>query len=339
MNVIDLMNARLAKSSKPQARDDDFKLGLAVEGGGMRGVVSAGMLTALEHLGYTNVFDAVYGSSAGSINCAYFLARQSTYGTSIYYNNANCSSFISWWRAFSKRPPMDLDYLLYHVFTDIKVLDWQAILRSGIGFNILASSLDRDETVLFNTFHDRDGILSALKASACIPWFAGKPVIIDQERFVDASFFESIPYRTAVRDRCTHVLVLRTRPLGAQREGVSILEKFILKKYFSGKDIRHYDYYVNSRSARYNESVRLLESPVVAVDGYDVQIASVAIPQRDGCVSQLEKGKSKLLAGAMSGYNCVLQHFGREDIIPVDVIMPFSKRGQLCGVAGGGTRC
>ena len=65
MNVIDLMNARLAKSSKPQARDDDFKLGLAVEGGGMRGVVSAGMLTALEHLGYTDAFDAVYGSSAG----------------------------------------------------------------------------------------------------------------------------------------------------------------------------------------------------------------------------------------------------------------------------------
>ena len=154
---------------------------------------------------------------------------------------------------------------------------------------------------------------------------------------MDASFFESIPYRTAVRDGCTHVLVLRTRPRGAQREGVSFLEKFILKKYFSGKDIRHYDYYVNSRSARYNESVRLLESPVITVDGYDAQIASVAIPQQDGCVSQLEKGKSKLLAGAMSGYNCVLRFFGRDDIIPVDVIMPFSTSGHMCGVTGGCT--
>lgn len=328
MDVVELMNERLAKSSKPQKRDDNYKLGLAVEGGGMRGVVSAGMLTALEHLGYANVFDAVFGSSAGSINCAYFLANQSAYGTSIYYNDANCSSFISWWRVFSTRPPMELDYLLYHVFKNVKVLDWKAILLSGIEFNVLASSLDRDETVVFNEFRGSDDIMQALKASACIPWFAGEPVVINDERFVDASFFESIPYLSALRDGCTHVLVLRTRPHGSRRENVSIIEKIVLKNYFRKRDSRHYDYYITSRSNNYNKAIELLEASHISVDDYSAEIASIAMQKKKVRVSQLEKEKTKLLEGAIAGYNCVLNFFNYADVVPVDVIAPFCINGH-----------
>src|SRR5215472_10719041 len=42
------------------------KLGLVVEGGGMRGVVSGGALIAMERVGLTSVFDEVYGESAGA---------------------------------------------------------------------------------------------------------------------------------------------------------------------------------------------------------------------------------------------------------------------------------
>ena len=297
----------------------------------MRGVVSAGMLTALEHLGYTDVFDAVYGSSAGSINCAYFLARQSAYGTSIYYNDANCNSFISWWRTFSSRPPMELDYLLYNIFLKVKVLDWQAALDSGIEFNILASSLDRNHSVVFNKFTDRDDIMLALKASACIPWFAGKPIVINNERFVDASFFESIPYLTALKNNCTHLLVLRTRPYGSRRESVSLLEKLVLKNYFKNGDAAHYDYYINSRSNKYNETIDSLETPTIAIDGYDAYVTSIAVKQPNSRVSQLEKDKNKLLKGAIAGYNCILNTLGYDDIIPVDVISPFSTKGHTHG--------
>lgn len=327
MNVVELMKHRLSISSKPQKRDDKFKLGLAVEGGGMRGVVSAGMLTALEHLGYTDSFDAVYGSSAGSINCAYFLAKQSAYGTSIYYNDANCSDFISWWRVFAKRAPMELDFLLYKIFKKVKILDWRAILDSKIEFNVLASSLDNNKSVKFNSFLKYDDIMLALKASACIPWFAGDPVVINGERFVDASFFESIPYATALESGCTHILVLRTRPYGDRREKVSILEKIILKKYFKESDSQHYEYYVNSRSSKYNQVVELLESPIIKIENYDIHIDSIAI-QNKIRVNQLEKDKAKLLEGAMAGYNSVLNYFGHDDIVPVDVITPFFRNGH-----------
>ena len=51
-------------------------MGLVVQGGGMRGVVSGGGLTALHDLGMRDLFDATYGSSAGAMNLTYFLAGQ-----------------------------------------------------------------------------------------------------------------------------------------------------------------------------------------------------------------------------------------------------------------------
>ncbi|CAN0077833.1 unnamed protein product, partial [Phaeothamnion confervicola] len=58
---------RLSVKSMPFARSDGLKIGLAIEGGGMRGCVSAGMASCLHYLGLQPCFDAVYGSSAGSL--------------------------------------------------------------------------------------------------------------------------------------------------------------------------------------------------------------------------------------------------------------------------------
>lgn len=63
--VHELMAARLRSGSKPGQRGDGFKLGLAVEGGGMRGIVTGAMLMGLMHCGLRDTVDAVYGASAG----------------------------------------------------------------------------------------------------------------------------------------------------------------------------------------------------------------------------------------------------------------------------------
>ena len=45
----------------------------------MRGVVSAGMTTAIEQLGLRDAFDEVHGASAGAFNAAFLLAGQAAY--------------------------------------------------------------------------------------------------------------------------------------------------------------------------------------------------------------------------------------------------------------------
>ena len=50
--ALQLLRQRAAQNSLPGDRKDKFKLGLVVEGGGMRGAVSAGSLLELGNLGF-----------------------------------------------------------------------------------------------------------------------------------------------------------------------------------------------------------------------------------------------------------------------------------------------
>jgi len=77
-DVLRLISNRYHSKSKPNLRhpNDSNKLALAIEGGGMRGAVSAGMTAALASLGLADTIDIVYGSSAGSVIAAYLLSDQ-----------------------------------------------------------------------------------------------------------------------------------------------------------------------------------------------------------------------------------------------------------------------
>lgn len=77
-DVLNLLHQRYHTHSTPANRSvyDNATLALAIEGGGIRGAVSGGMAAAVVCLGLSNAFDAIYGSSAGSIIGSYFVSRQ-----------------------------------------------------------------------------------------------------------------------------------------------------------------------------------------------------------------------------------------------------------------------
>src|SRR4051812_11204339 len=104
--IIDLLKDRANRLRQGKAPADGRKVGLIVEGGAMRGVISCAALQALEELGMTAAFDQVYGASAGAVNAAYFLAGQAAYATSIYYQKINNTRFI---RRMWHRQVVDLD--------------------------------------------------------------------------------------------------------------------------------------------------------------------------------------------------------------------------------------
>ena len=72
--VLELLAARAERAGQDGSATDGACLALAIEGGGMRGVVSAGMTAAIELLGLTACFDLVVGTSAGALNGAGLLA-------------------------------------------------------------------------------------------------------------------------------------------------------------------------------------------------------------------------------------------------------------------------
>src|SRR5690242_15780491 len=113
--VLEVLRARRDEGSLPGRRSDGAKVALAIEGGGMRGVISAAMLTELEDYGFKNAFDVVYGCSSGGINGAYFLAGETWYPLSIYYDDLTTKKFVDFGRALRRLPILDLDYAFEHV--------------------------------------------------------------------------------------------------------------------------------------------------------------------------------------------------------------------------------
>src|SRR2546423_10159477 len=96
--VLDLPAARARG-----ARDDGATLALVVEGGGMRGVVSAAMAAALEARGLTTCFDLVVGTSAGSLTGAALLAGVAEASAASDYSAFTTLRFINPYRLGLRR--------------------------------------------------------------------------------------------------------------------------------------------------------------------------------------------------------------------------------------------
>ena len=185
-----------------------------MEGGALRGVVSAGMLVALEELGYRDAFDVVYGSSAGSFNAAFFLAGQAWHGLPLYVEQVADDQVMRWGRLLRGEPVLCLERILETLMDERARLDWQAVLTSPIALCVIASSVTDSAPVALTHFDEPADLRRALRAGATIPFIAGPPVEFHGSLLLDAAVTQVHPYEAAVADRCTHVLSLSTRPRG-----------------------------------------------------------------------------------------------------------------------------
>ena len=325
--VIELILDRARSGSQPLRRDDGFKLGLAIEGGSMRGVVSAGMVTALEYLQLLNVFDSVYGSSAGAFNGAFFVARQAAYGTTIYYENINNKAFISFRRFLSREPIVKIEYLVENILIKEKVLDWKAVLDSRIPLNVVVSSLNELGAKVLNSFETKDELLIALHASSKMPLIAGSPVELAGDRFLDASVFEAIPFPAACKDDCTHVLVLLTRPRGQLKEP-NFLDRLYVARKLDKLTVGLGQCYLNSNRV-YNETISAIR------DGESnpreqPYVLPISLPEGHTTLRKTEKNERRLVDAAMAGMKAVFSAINGESSQLTKVLTPFDKFGHIC---------
>lgn len=187
----------------------------------MRGVVSGGMITALEASGLLHCFDSIHGSSAGACAGAYFLAGQARLGTQIYYEDVNNSHFINRWRPFVGRPIMNTHYLIDDVMRFSKPLAVQAILGTSDVLHIVATDADTGKARVYSRFRDAEHFFAILKGSVTIPIIAGSAVTVDGRRLVDGGIVQQIAIKSAMDIGASHILVLMTRRDGELERAVN----------------------------------------------------------------------------------------------------------------------
>ncbi len=270
----------------------------------MRGVISAGMVWALEDLHLTHAFDAVYGSSGGAINAAYFLAGQAGVGTTVYFEDINNRHFIDLRRALVGRPIVDLGFLLDDVATRRKPLAVDRVLAHPTPLSVVATDVEREAAVTLNGFRTPADLFGALRASATMPIVAGGPHVYGGRRYLDASLSEPIPARAAEADGYTHVLVLLTRGPG-MRPHPSAFDRYFVAPRLRRISPRLATDYL-TRAAPYADLVRILDSGLGPLGHAKV----TAIRVTDWPIHKLERRRSILEAGAQRGYEAVIAAFG-----------------------------
>ncbi|MCE7083028.1 patatin family protein [Streptomyces sp. ST2-7A] len=209
--VLRVIADRSRDDGGPGSRRDGLRLALVIEGGGMRGTISAGMALALHEAGVARVFDAVYGASAGAITGAWLLSNTpenlAGWADPLYARAMIRPSNL--WR---RRPMVDVHHLIEHLYPEVARMDFDSVLANPVELHPLATDAHSGLSTDLRPFLTGPAELRlALRASAALPFLAGPPVRLGGQVFYDAGLAESIPYRTALAQGATHVLVLRSR--------------------------------------------------------------------------------------------------------------------------------
>jgi predicted patatin/cPLA2 family phospholipase len=196
-------------------RPPGARIALVVEGGGMRGAVSGGMALALDELGLARAFDAAYGSSAGTLNAMWLVSGRVRDGIPTWTDPRLVGELIRRRRALARRPVVDVRGLVEERYEQLSPGLFAAVLASPTELHPIATDVESGAAVdLHPMLADARSLRLALRASASLPLLAGPPVSLDGHRLIDAGLSAAIPFRAALADGATHVLVLRSRRAG-----------------------------------------------------------------------------------------------------------------------------
>jgi predicted patatin/cPLA2 family phospholipase len=268
--------------TRPGRRPDPHVVALVVEGGGMRGAVAAGMSLVLEAAGLMPSFDRVYGCSSGALTGCFAAAGQaSVWATS--FEDCASRDFIDPARAFRGGPLLDLDFLFEEVIGRRRPLS-DADRSAGPELRAVAVSATHAELRVLGDFESTADQLAAVRASCSIPVVTGPPPVYRGEPMVDGGLLEAIPYRTALREGATHVLVLRTQEASYRgRRQDRFAERVLARAHPELAPLLH------TCSQRYNRDAAALQQP----SGQPL-VRQVAVPHGSRLVSRFSTDRARI---------------------------------------------
>jgi predicted patatin/cPLA2 family phospholipase len=297
--VVALIRNRRDQGSLPGERDDGRRVALVIEGGGMRGVVSAGMTAAIEQLGFTNTFDEVHGASAGAFNAAFLIAGQASYLTGLYQHGFGNPRFVSARRVLRGRSLFDMDYVINEVWRTQRPLHTERILESAIKLHCTATDVESAQVVDLTDLHDDSEIRTAMLASARLPWLSGAPVRFRGRMLFDATLAESVPVHVP-RHTATDMLVLQTRPHGITHTPLSstvanLTDRYLVKFNPALVELRR------TRSARYDALIGELARQARDPNARP-RVCVIRPPEGSPMISQMENRASAMANAAGHGF-------------------------------------
>lgn len=265
------------------------KIGLILEGGGMRGIYTAGVLDFF--IDKNIEVDLVVGVSAGGCHAASYLSKQYNRAFKTVIDYLDDKDYISFKNLIKNGSIFGMDLMFNKIPNELYPYDYETFNNSKSKFTVVTTNCKTGEAEYFQ-LNDMKRDIIYLQASCSIPMFANI-VEINGFKLLDGGVSDSIPIEYALKQGCNKNIVILTRDKTYIKSKVKFLS-LVKRKY------KKYPKLVKSianRHLKYNKTLNLIKSLEEKNEIFVIQ------PKYPVKVSQVEKNKDKLIKLYNDGYN------------------------------------
>lgn len=254
--------------------------GLVLEGGGMRGVFTCGVLDSF--MSHNLYFPYVVSVSAGACNGLSYMSHQ--LGRAKYSNidMLDKYQYIGIKYLVTQRSIFDQD-LLYDKFpNEVLPFDYEAYFNNPDIFEMVTTNCHTGRACYITEKKDRRRLIDIVKASSSLP-YVSPIVMVDGEPMLDGGIVDSIPVKRSMEMGYNKNVVILTRNRGYRKSEQDIkIPHFIYKSYPRLRVV------LSHRCECYNRQLELVEQ--LEDSG---QILCIR-PQHQLQVDRIEKDVKKL---------------------------------------------
>ncbi|WP_109734980.1 MULTISPECIES: patatin family protein [unclassified Fibrobacter] len=227
-------------------------IALVLEGGGMRGAYTAGVLDAFHDEGFK--FGGYAGTSAGATHLCNYLSEQRERNLrldTIHSKDPRYMSLGNWLRTGNY---FDLEFCYHTVPEVIDPFDYETFRKSAevSEFYVAASNVETGGAEHFRV-RDLKADLEAIRASSSLA-LVSSLVHYQGKKMFDGNTADSIPFEFMDSIGYRKQVVITTRPLGYQKTANTLLPlyKLVYRKY------PNFVKSIGNRHIRYNKCLKTL---------------------------------------------------------------------------------
>jgi predicted patatin/cPLA2 family phospholipase len=275
-----------------------YNSGLVLEGGGMRGVYTAGVLEYF--LEKQLFFPYIIGVSAGACNGASYVSRQTGRNRQVTIDYVKHRDYISYRNLFLKKELFGMDFIFNKIPTELVPFDFETFNSAAEKFLVGTTDCLTGEPVYFEKNDITQDILKIIRASSTLPFMA--PAIEHQGKILmDGGIADPIPIKKAQVDGVQKNVLILTKPKGYRKKKSSFswLPQYVYKE-FKGLNRA-----LETRYKLYNETLDYIEELESQNKVYVIR------PSRNLKVGRVERNPEKLTQLYDVGYEDAKKDYER----------------------------
>ena len=266
-----------------------IKAGLVVEGGGMRGVYSSGVLDFF--IEKDLFFENNYGVSAGACHLCSYLAKQYKRAFRVNVDYLNDKRYCSVHSLLKTGNLFGAEMLYDIIPNELDLFDYDTYNKNESNFYVVITDINTGKPEYVKIGDLKKDIIY-VRASSSLPLLAQNVKINDKE-YLDGGISDSIPIKKSIADGNKKNVVILTRD-STYRKGKNSLMPIIKLKY------KKYPNFVKSMADRYIVYNEILDFIKELEDNGDVFVIR---PKKPVNIGRTEKNREKLEALYNDGYN------------------------------------